>query len=113
MLRHKGKKIIQFKLKSNVSENGNNKQFTIRITGNLVKKCWKSTSGGPIYYNNINKSSNRSNRNHLNKEEKIKNNENLNLKEKFGCAILSLINNNGEKNDISLFNTMIINDPNL
>ena len=48
MVRHKGKKIIKFKLKSNVSENGNNKQFTIRITGNLVKKCWKSTSGGPI-----------------------------------------------------------------
>ncbi len=66
MVRHKGKKIIKFKLKSNVSENGNNKQFTIKITRNLIKKWWKSTSGGPKYYN---KSSNRSNRNHLNKEE--------------------------------------------
>ena len=112
MVRHNSKKIIKFKLKSNISENENNKQFTIWITPNLVKKCWKSTSGGPIYDNN-NKSSNRSNRSHLNKEEEIKNNDNLNLKEKFNYTILSEINNNREKNDISLFNTMIINDPNL
>ena len=35
------------------------------------------------------------------------------MKEKFNYTILSEINNNDEKNDISLFNTMIINDPNL
>ena len=113
--RFNGKKMIKFKLKSNICEKENNKQFTIRITPNLVKKCWKSISGGPNLdnTNNININNKRSNRNQINKEEGKKDNDSFNVKEKFNYKILSQNNHNGEKKDISLFNTMIINDPNL
>ena len=95
-----GKKAIKFKLKSNIPEQENNKQFTLRITPDLFKKCWSSFSGGPK----------------LDNKEEIKNDENLNLKslkKKFSYKILSKNSIIGEKKDISLFNTMIINDPNL
>ena len=95
--RYNSKKDIKFKLKSNISEKANNKQFTLRITPDIVKKCWSSISGGP----------------RLDNKEEIKNDENFNIKEKFSYKILSQNSNNGEKKDISLFNTMIINDPNL
>ena len=111
--RFNGKKMIKFKLKSNISEQENNKQFTIRITPNLVKKCWRSISGGPNLDNTNNTNNKNSNRSYYNKEEEIKSNDNMNIKEKFNYKILSQNNNNGEKKDISLFNTMIINDPNL
>jgi hypothetical protein len=42
-----GKKKFEFTLKSNISEQDNNKQFTMRITPELMKKCWKKFSGGP------------------------------------------------------------------
>ena len=92
-----GKKLIKFKLKSNISNLDNNKQFTMTITPNLIDKCFSSISGGP---KNI-------------KKEEIKNSDVFNIKKKFNYKILSLNNNLGEKKDISLFNTMIINDPNL
>ena len=94
--RYNGKKSIKFKLKSNISDKENNKQFTLRITPDLIKKCWSSFSGGPK----------------LDDKEEIKNDENLNiknLKAKFSYKILSQNSNDGEKKDISLFNTMIIN----
>ena len=92
-----GRKSIKFKLKSNISEKESNKQFTIRITPYLMKKCWSSISGGPKFE----------------KSEEIKNIDNSSVYEKYNYRILSSNNNVGKKNDISLFNTMIINDPNL
>ena len=95
--RQNGKKIIKFKLKSNISDQVNNKQFTIRITPNLVKKCWSSISGGPK----------------PEIKEENSNNEKYDIKKRFNYKILSQNYKNGDKKDISLFNTMIINDPNL
>jgi hypothetical protein len=95
--REKGKKIIKFILKSNISEKENNKQFTLRITPQLMKECWSKFSGGPQPEDKI------GNKTFVkNEQRKI-----LNYK------ILSLNKKNGEKKDISLFNTMIKDDPNL
>ena len=89
-----GKKIIKFKLKSNLSEN-EGKQFTVKITPKKLVKCWSNISGGP-------KSS---------EKEEIKNNEKI-ANIKFNYKILSN-NNIVNRNDIVLFNTMISDDPNL
>ena len=91
------KKIIKFVLKSNISHLENNKQFTLRITPNLVNKCLSKFSGGPQPDDK--------------KENKIYDKDYI--KQKFNYKILSLNKINGEKKDISLFNTMIKDDPNL
>jgi hypothetical protein len=92
-----GKKKFEFTLKSNISEQDNNKQFTMRITPELMKKCWKKFSGGPQHEDK--------------KENKIV--EKNDIKKILNYKILSFNKKNGEKKDISLFNTMIKDDPNL
>lgn len=93
-----GKKIIKFKLISNLCE-CEGKYFTIKITPKKLKRCWSNISGGPS----------------LNREEEIKNEtkNRLKAKEILNYKILSYNNKNGDKKDLALFNTMISNDPNL
>ena len=63
-----------------------------------MKKCWQKISGGPK---------------NEDKEKENKNKQNNKIKNKFTYKILSFNTKNGDKNDISLFNTMITDDPNL
>jgi ankyrin repeat protein len=93
-----GKKIINFKLKSNLGE-CEGKDFTIKITPKKLKRCWSNISGGPS----------------VSREEEIKNDAKNRLKAKdiLNYKILSYNNKNGDKKDMVLFNTMISSDPNL
>jgi len=93
-----GKKIINFKLKSNLGE-CEGKDFTIKITPKKLKRCWSHISGGPS----------------VSREEEVKNDARNRLKgnEILNYKILSYNNKNGNKKDKVLFNTMISNDPNL
>lgn len=93
-----GKKIIKFKLKSNLGE-CEGKYFTIKITPKKLKRCWSNISGGPS----------------VSREEEKKNDAKNRLKAKdiLNYKILSYNNRNGDIKDMVLFNTMISNDPNL
>ena len=93
-----GKKIIKFKLKSNLGE-CEGKYFTLKITPKKLKRCWSNISGGPSVSREEGKKRDAKNR--------LKANDILNYK------ILSYNNRNGDKKDMVLFNTMISNDPNL
>ena len=90
------KKIKIYKLKSNLTRNEHNlNQFTSAITKQMINNCWKSISGGPKKSNK-----NIQNRNKL-KEE---------LNSKYNYTILST-QKNGDINDISLYNTIRVDDP--
>ena len=90
------KRIKVYKLKSNLTRNEHNlNQFTTTITKQMINNCWKSISGGPKRSNK-----NIQNRNKL-KEEK---------NSKYNYTILST-QKNGDINDISLYNTIKVDDP--
>ena len=93
---HYKKRIVKFKLNSNLTRDEHNlKQFNKRITKNMIKRCWSAISGGPKL-----------------KPKKKKQNDKLieKYKQKYNYKILST-KRNGDINDLSLYNTMIVNDP--
>lgn len=93
---HYKKKILKFKLNSNLTRNEHNmKQFNINISKQMIKRCWSTISGGP---------SNK--REEKIKKEKIKEK----FKNKFNYKILSN-KKKGDIKDLSLYNTMIVDDP--
>lgn len=70
-------------------------QFNIGITKNIIQKCWNAISGGP-------------------KRQKEYKEKNKNMKEKFKKKFNYTILSNsikGDKQDLSLYNTMVVNDP--
>ena len=93
---HYKKRIVKFKLNSNLTKNEHNlKQFNKRITKNMIKRCWSAISSGPK----------------IKPKQKIKNDKLKEIyKKKYNYKILSN-KKNGDINDISLYNTMIVDDP--
>ena len=93
---HYKKRIVKFKLNSNLTKDEHNlKQFNKRITKNMIKRCWSAISSGPK----------------IKPKQKIKNDKLKEIyKKKYNYKILST-KRNGDINDISLYNTMIVNDP--
>ena len=82
------KKIPKFILKSNLPRSISSlNQFNIGITKNIIQKCWNAISG----------------------KEKNKNMKEK-FKKKFNYTILSN-SIKGDKKDLSLYNTMVVNDP--
>ena len=93
---HYNKKIVKFKLNSNITKSGHNmKQFNVIITKKKIRRCWSAISGGP-----------------KSKKEEKKRREKLEekLKEKYNYKILSC-KGDGDINDLSLYNTMVVDDP--
>ena len=90
------KKIPKFILKSNLPRSISSlNQFNIGITKNIIQKCWNAISGGP-------------------KRQKEYKEKNKNMKEKFKKKFNYTILSNsikGDKQDLSLYNTMVVNDP--
>ena len=92
------RKIIKFRLNSNINGIEHNlKQFNVGVTKKILRRCWSSISGGP-------KNKNRDT------EKNIKDKLREKLKQKYDYTILST-RNGGDKNDLSLYNTMVVNDP--
>jgi hypothetical protein len=93
---HYKKRIVKFKLNSNLTKDEHNlKQFNKRITKNMIKRCWSAISSGPK----------------IKPKQKIKNDKLKEIyKKKYNYKILSN-KKNGDINDISLYNTMIVDDP--
>ena len=93
---HYKKRIVKFKLNSNITRCAHNmKQFNIGITKQMIKRCWSTISGGPKKKN---------------EEKIIKEKIQEKFKEKFSYKILS-IKTNGDIKDLSLYNTMVADDP--
>lgn len=85
-----------YKLKSNLTRNEHNlKQFNSAITKNMKKNCWKSISGGPK---------------RIKKNISIKNKLKEKTKSIYNYTILST-KKNGDIKDISLYNTMKVDNP--
>ena len=85
-----------YKLKSNLTRNEHNlKQFNSTITKNMKKNCWKSISGGPK---------------RIKKNISIKNKLKEKTKSIYNYTILST-KKNGDIKDISLYNTMKVDNP--
>ena len=93
---HYKKRIVKFKLNSNLTKDEHNlKQFNKRITKNMIKRCWSAISSGPK----------------IKPKQKIKNDKLKEIyKKKYNYKILSN-KKNGDINDLSLYNTMIVDDP--
>ena len=93
---HYKKRIVKFKLNSNLTKGEHNlKQFNKRITKNMIKRCWSAISSGPK----------------IKPKQKIKNDKLKEIyKKKYNYKILSN-KKNGDINDLSLYNTMIVDDP--
>ncbi len=93
---HYKKRIVKFKLNSNLTKNEHNlKQFNKRITKNMIKRCWSAISSGPK----------------IKPKQNIKNDKLKEIyKKKYNYKILSN-KKNGDINDLSLYNTMIVDDP--
>ena len=93
---HYKKRIVKFKLNSNLTKDEHNlKQFNERITKNMIKRCWSAISSGPK----------------IKPEQKITNDKLKEIyKKKYNYKILSN-KKNGDINDLSLYNTMIVDDP--
>ena len=93
---HYKKRIVKFKLNSNLTKDEHNlKQFNERITKNMIKRCWSAISSGPK----------------IKPKQKIKNDKLKEIyKKKYNYKILSN-KKNGDINDLSLYNTMIVDDP--
>ena len=93
---HYKKRIVKFKLNSNLTKDEHNlKQFNKRITKNMIKRCWSAISSGPK----------------IKPKQKIKNDKLKEIyKKKYNYKILSNTKN-GDINDLSLYNTMIVDDP--
>ena len=89
------KKRIKFIINSSLSEKNNNKQFVMEVNKRMIRKSWEEKSGGP---NSLSFSKKKGRKR---------------FKEKINYKILSRNCLKGEKKDISLFNTMIVNNPNL
>ena len=93
---HYKKRIVKFKLNSNITRGDHNmKQFNIGITKQMIKRCWSTISGGPKKKN---------------EEKIIKEKLQEKFKEKFSYKILSN-KRNGDIKDLSLYNTMVADDP--
>ena len=87
------KRTVDYKIKSNISNSGMN-QFSSTISKRQMRRCCSMISGGP-------------------KKIRIKKKINSfkeNLRKKFNHKILSF-KKNGDKNDLSLFYTMVVGDP--
>ena len=87
------KRTVDYKIKSNISNSGMN-QFSSTISKRQMRRCCSVISGGP-------------------KKIRIKKKINSfkeNLRKKFNHKILSF-KKNGDKNDLSLFYTMVVGDP--
>ena len=93
---HYKKRIVKFKLNSNLTKDEHNlKQFSKRITKNMIKRCWSAISSGPK----------------IKPKQKITNDKLKEIyKKKYNYKILSN-KKNGDINDLSLYNTMIVDDP--
>ena len=87
------KRTVNYKIKSNISENSLN-QFSSTISKRQMRKCCSVISGGPKKV----------------RIKKVKKILNENLRKKFNYKILSF-KKNGDKNDLSLFYTMVVGDP--
>ena len=87
------KRTVNYTIKSNISNSGMN-QFSSTISKRQMRRCCSMISGGP-------------------KKIRIKKKINSfkeNLRKKFNHKILSF-KKNGDKNDLSLFYTMVVGDP--
>ena len=87
------KRTVDYKIKSYISNSGMN-QFSSTISKRQMRRCCSMISGGP-------------------KKIRIKKKINSfkeNLRKKFNHKILSF-KKNGDKNDLSLFYTMVVGDP--
>ena len=87
------KRTVNYTIKSNISNSGMN-QFSSTISKRQMRRCCSVISGGP-------------------KKIRIKKKINSfkeNLRKKFNHKILSF-KKNGDKNDLSLFYTMVVGDP--
>ena len=87
------KRSVDYKIKSNISNSGMN-QFSSTVSKRQMRRCCSMISGGP-------------------KKIRIKKKINSfkeNLRKKFNHKILSF-KKNGDKNDLSLFYTMVVGDP--
>ena len=87
------KRTVDYKIKSNISNSGMN-QFSSTVSKRQMRRCCSMISGGP-------------------KKIRIKKKINSfkeNLRKKFNHKILSF-KKNGDKNDLSLFYTMVVGDP--
>ena len=93
---HYKKRIVKFKLNSNLTKGEHNlKQFNKRITKNMIQRCWSAISSGPK----------------KKPKQKIKNDKLKEIyKKKYNYKILSN-KKNGDIKDLSLYNTMIVDDP--
>ena len=87
------KRTVNYKIKSNISDNSLN-QFSSTISKRQMRKCCSVISGGPKKV----------------RIKKVKKILKENLRKKFNHKILSF-KKNGDKNDLSLFYTMIVGDP--
>ena len=84
---------VNYKIKSNISDNSLN-QFSSTISKRQMRKCCSVISGGPKKV----------------RIKKVKKILKENLRKKFNHKILSF-KKNGDKNDLSLFYTMVVGDP--
>ena len=87
------KRTVDYKIKSNISNSGMN-QFSSTISKRQMRRCCSVISGGPKK---------------ITIKKKI-NSFKENLRKKFNHKILSF-KKNGDKNDLSLFYTMVVGDP--
>ena len=87
------KRTVDYKIKSNISNSGMN-QFSSTISKRQMRRCCSMISGGPKK---------------IGIKKKI-NSFKENLRKKFNHKILSF-KKNGDKNDLSLFYTMVVGDP--
>ena len=87
------KRTVDYKIKSNISNSGMN-QFSSTISKRQMRRCCSMISGGPKK---------------IRLKKKI-NSFKENLRKKFNHKILSF-KKNGDKNDLSLFYTMVVGDP--